>query len=78
MQSEGKNYNSLAKSFHFSGDFVVSTWHSYADKGKGAGEKGKGTEPKAGTGRGRQKLEGLFKFQLVSKTFKKFPLLTDC
>lgn len=35
MQSEGKNYNSLAKSFHFSGDFVVSTWHSYADKGKG-------------------------------------------
>lgn len=42
MQSEGKNYNSLAKSFHFSGDFVVSTWHSYADKGKGKGGLGKG------------------------------------
>lgn len=37
MQSEGKNYNSLAKSFHFSGDFVVSTWHSYA--GQRGGEQ---------------------------------------
>lgn len=87
MQSKGQNYSSRAKSFISLAILLsqlcihMQAWEAggWADGRLGgwavgllAGEQ----QPQAVWG--RQKLEGLFKFQLVSKTFKKFPLLTDC